>query len=1315
VGRCLDDLSYQDVAPSQSLDDYYTLRQLAERLERNGGLRREQAARLITVHSFSKTDCFAGARLAVTEIRDSALRRTFQDVVGSIRPNLAAILIAYLFYRRHADEVGRFWRQRNLILMERMQALEAAARDLPEERNPYHIRVEAPKGSMYPRLVVDELPSGVSLDWLASGLAPRGIGLLPFSTFARTARGFDLARKSFRLTLGGKDGPFQLQRKARRVIIDLNRLIEDQETLYCVKALPAAHLPPRSGGILAHVRRDWPAFQKQIVDRANAHVKILLDAYRERLDVAAELRQFTDDYLPFRLQILQQRLIDRAQLADAMIEGGKSNGGLRLMEQLERETRSVSLEEKQANFRSRLYDRTVHPTQMYALDVDLHTDHLTRLMVKQHPVDLRILQALADGLAAEYVGGNVSISSDQEADEMVVDLHSLADAQNLASIGHDLELPALLSFWGDWDGSTRPSGQGHRLAAGALLANVTELSRLWKCIHRAAPGMRLDPSLAEGIRRLEGNSREFWALLNEITELTSQLEKRYLRVLPFDVKAGFWRRMGMRMHLARDPISRLWQHNDRLERRMYKLRQQRSASLEQYLQLNQRLQESLHEHLDAIQPLLRDPDVALRVGRYRNALKRFVLTPRIHQRMILSRDQFAIDTTVHNIVEINRMAGRYGVPGLVLAIQVSMSSDPEALIALDRKLQQQRREVLRNAGEIPLPGIWVVPLFENIATIHSLESYMDRVWEYALQSRRLGQESADRFREIVCEVFFAGSDLSQQIGQPAGEAVYREAKYQLVQWLSRHDLTEDVRIKLGSGEPAQRQSGYYDARGTRPPVLQSASAKRRLHSHLGDSSRRAWEWAHSPLRGIQAGGEFRTFQSNLAERMRFLPTEERMGLLFHVWQSQAKYEDELHRAASALKDTRLHFEQHSLRELETLTIGQRDAAYQEFLDLAQQNFRQILYGREEDVVGIHVISHFASRAVPPLRDRPVVRPSQSVGDGEGQAIVGKLARTLPLARHGSMLRAIGHNHAQTMMLGVNQLTTGLFRALNEFSLSRQSGSERLRALEDIVLPRLNVYDMLHTLRVYHDPRLEHVRELELMFPAGNSAFVALREDNDLTPHFIPMLQRELMRRSGMDVSDAFADGQLKPALLPAIQPDLAVLLQPDLFNRDWNVLQGQIGDAGDPDWAAAMQALLQVPDQVRAWRSQVWNIIKTPIRTQVESFVGLALAIHSLRMGGERSSAPLVAEPAEVERLRSQVAELLRDAADDPLRQFLVAAVQYLTELPGTQTEAPVDVLRALRDVERIVKIEEQALGPQQQALVRFYMLKIARLCGENG
>jgi hypothetical protein len=157
------------------------------------------------------------------------------------------------------------------------------------------------------------------------------------------------------------------------------------------------------------------------------------------------------------------------------------------------------------------------------------------------------------------------------------------------------------------------------------------------------------------------------------------------------------------------------------------------------------------------------------------------------------------------------------------------------------------------------------------------------------------------------------------------------------------------------------------------------------------------------------------------------------------------------------------------------------------------------------------------------------------------------------------------------------------------------------------------------------------------------------------------------------------------------------------------------GGDGDSFWLDSVEALLHLPEQVHDWRARIWEIIEDPIQTQVESFVGLALAIHSLRAGGSRSAAPLVAEPAEVQRLGAQVAELLRGVADDPLRQFLVASVQYLTELPGTLTDVPVDVMRALRDVERIVKIEEQALGPNQQALVQFYVLKIARLCEENG
>jgi hypothetical protein len=38
-----------------------------------------------------------------------------------------------------------------------------------------------------------------------------------------------------------------------------------------------------------------------------------------------------------------------------------------------------------------------------------------------------------------------------------------------------------------------------------------------------------------------------------------------------------------------------------------------------------------------------------------------------------------------------------------------------------------------------------------------------------------------------------------------------------------------------------------------------------------------------------------------------------------------------------------------------------------------------------------------------------------------------------------------------------------------------------------------------------------------------------------------------------------------------------------------------------------------------------------------------------------------------------------------------------------------------MKEVEKIAKIEEQALPPEKQKSLRFYMLQIARLAGENG
>ena len=47
--------------------------------------------------------------------------------------------------------------------------------------------------------------------------------------------------------------------------------------------------------------------------------------------------------------------------------------------------------------------------------------------------------------------------------------------------------------------------------------------------------------------------------------------------------------------------------------------------------------------------------------------------------------------------------------------------------------------------------------------------------------------------------------------------------------------------------------------------------------------------------------------------------------------------------------------------------------------------------------------------------------------------------------------------------------------------------------------------------------------------------------------------------------------------------------------------------------------------------------------------------------------------------------------------------------------EVPVAIIRSMKEVEKIAKIEEQALPPKKQQLLRFYMLQIARLAGENG
>ena len=1308
----IDDLAYQNVEPRNALPEIKTVRQLSAELVRLGGVNQTWSDRVITVHSMSKTDCLAGARLAVVEIRDPMLRDRFDEVNSQIQPNLAAIFVCYLFYRNTVESGRAYWQLRNAIFQERTQALMSAAENLPPERNPFDITIIPPAGSMYPLLRVGRLPAGLSLDWLASSLARGGIGLLPLATFARTEKGYETGRKTFRLTLGGVDNAETLLAKTRRLLIALNRLMAEEESHYNRKPLPIRDPGPAKDRSSA-LRSAWSSVAEQILERARDQRLIRRATRLPRSDDESLRRDFLEGYISERLEVFRIRLLDRALISDESIRQALSDGGTRLSERLEREFMKDSLQRRQEQFRLRPYDRTVHPTQMYSLRAELALDEIVRAIIAQEPIGAALTEKVAQELWQEYLGRNVAISSREEADEILLDLSVQIAAEEHAELFTNIALSPFLSFWSDWDGSNRPSGQGHRLVAAVVMENVQRLSRIINLLMQADPHVNIKPDLRSELQALPQQHQRFTRLLNDITFLTHQLEQRYRGILPFPADTTPVQRLATRWHLRRDRARILLQHNDRYERRMIELRHERRAMLEYYFSLNKKLRKQLHALIPDILANRESESLLREVVGYRDILQRVVITPRIDQRMITARDSFAIDTTVYNMYELNAIAGEYGNPGLVLGIQLSLSTRPEALISLDRKMRIQREQTLRAHPASELPAIWIIPLFEDIDAVKHIRVYLDRVWDYATQSRQTAQSPQDRFAEILAEVFIAGSDLSQQVSQATAAFLYLKAKYDIQSWLAEHNLSDVVRVKLGSGEPMQRQGGYYSRVAGRPAFLHREESQRRFANHLPAAARRSTAYAVTPLQGVYLGGDLRTFQSNLAEQLRFLPVGELVSLLYHVHGAQQDHRRDLIRATESIAESRLGAQRSSMQELERLTTGTSEALYEEFLKELTDNFRHILYGRDEDVVGIHIISYFIGRSIPPLRDRPTSRPMPRTGTERGQQILAGIAEIIPLAQQGSLLRAIAHNQAQTVVLGINQLTTGLFRALERFGQKAFADAERERMMAERLLPQLPVYEILSSLRIYQDSKGQFLKRIDTALPAGNSALGALREDSDARERYLPLFQQELLRRHGVNVSDFLEEGVFLPDLLPTLRPDLAVLLQKDLFNTDLNVLlEGVSGRIADP-WRAEITELLRLPEKIQRWRAIIWEAMGDSIYQRVQGFTELATSLYAFSSTRSFGPSPAVGRGR---RPSARLTDFLRTSrADDEMRSFLLGAIDYLSSFAEENIEVPVSIIRAMNDVERLAQIEEGALPPVKQDAIRFALLQIARLAAENG
>jgi len=976
----------------------------------------------------------------------------------------------------------------------------------------------------------------------------------------------------------------------------------------------------------------------------------------------------------------------------------------------EKELRSETYLQRREIFQNRWFDRTVHPTQSYSIRVEQLGFELNARLLALPEADLPNPSNLAEALVQEYLATNIAIKSSRETEEALLDLEILTLAEDYADYFSGEPLPLILALWGDWDGTRRPSGQGHNLTAGMLIANVLRLTNLVQRLESSHLLTGPEPELSAELKNIERKIRHFQKILHKITTLTTALEDRFRRHLQQAHTTNRFVRRLRKIGLARDPLKVIWRHNDRNERRMQEFRRQRSSEILHFFRLNFQLTQFLKRQLPQLKHADLPPDVLDLLARYKNPLLRFYLTPRIHQKIITARDSFAIDTTVYNLVEINQMGALYGYPGLVLGLQVSMTNRADAIISLDKKLRVEWERVVRENPEIKPVPIRIIPLFEEIEILQNIEGFLDEIWEYVEESKRLGQLPQDRFCEMIGEFFVAGSDLSQQVSQPRAQFLFKQTKARINNYLLKKGVAGRIRIKLGSGEPAQRQGGFYDPFAAKKVF--AFDNRQVLAERLQVDSFSAEELLHarSPLGGIFSTSDFRTFQSNVMEKLRQIPAMDLVNTFYHIRRVQADYENQIRLTSQTYWGSRRRLQVEMESDLDLLLKGPLSPTYIAFTEIVQRNFQHILYGTPEDMAGIHVVSYFVSRALLSVRDRPTVRPTKETGEDRRRQIVEHLSGTLPLSSHGTLLRAIGHNKAQTMILGINQLTTGFFRAMAEFMGAGPNPVAQIFKLRKEILPHLPVKDILNSLRLYHDPQHLFLKHLEAAFPPGNTALKILNEERRVLRELLPLLQQELLRRNGL--ARLVRPGEeIRPVVLRSIRPDLAVLLQPNIFNTN----AAYFGDANQMD-LSGISAELKRRERIIQIQKEIWQLLEAPIRDQVKSFFELAQAIKALRSEG-KITWPRANEVSrsQISRLGGQVNRMLRDVADDSMRQFLISTVEYLLHLPETLEDIPEAVLVALRDVQKILILEEQAISMPAQQYLMYLFTNIARIAGENG
>ena len=153
---------------------------------------------------------------------------------------------------------------------------------------------------------------------------------------------------------------------------------------------------------------------------------------------------------------------------------------------------------------------------------------------------------------------------------------------------------------------------------------------------------------------------------------------------------------------------------------------------------------------------------------------------------------------------------------------------------------------------------------------------------------------------------------------------------------------------------------------------------------------------------------------------------------------------------------------------------------------------------------------------------------------------------------------------------------------------------------------------------------------------------------------------------------------------------LPYLLQKNLFNTDIDLLLENVSGRIDDGYRAELTRLLQLPQQIRSWRSIIWEVIGESVYQRVQSFAELATALYSFSSTRSFSSVPPALHGAKLSPVLTGFFRIAR--ADDEMRNFLIGAIDYLSSFTEGNIEIPVSIIRAMNDAERIAQIEESVL-----------------------